>query len=226
MASPPQPAPPGTRILLVDDHALFRRGLQSLITTEPDLMICAEASTHQDALAALESSAPDLVIIDLALKKSHGLDLIRHIKRQLPDLPVLVLSMHDETVHAERALRAGACGYVAKHELDATILIAIRRVLAGEIHVSETMTRQFSEKFVKGKTLSKATGLEMLSKRELEVFKQIGTGTGSTEIARTLGISVKTIESHRENIKAKLQLASGAALNRCAILWLETGHLL
>lgn len=221
-----QADPSQIRILLVDDHALFRRGLKALIETEPDLVVCAEAATHQAAVAALATANSDLVIADLTLGRGNGLALIREIKRLFPDLPVLTLSMHDEASHAERALRAGARGYVSKQELDDTILIAIRRLLAGETYVSAFMNRCFSAKFINGGKLVKASGVEMLSKREHEVFKWIGGGSGSSEIARALGISVKTIESHREHLKTKLNLASGAALNRAAVLWLETGHLI
>lgn len=220
-----QAEPLKTRILLVDDHALLRRGLRSLIETEPDLVVCAEAGTHQAGLAALTSSKPDFVIADLTLHHSDGLELIKDIKRLQPHLPVLALSMHDETIHAERALRAGARGYVTKQEIDDTILIAIRRLLAGGTHMSDAMNRHFSEKFMNGGKLGKDSGLEMLSNRELEVFKLIGGGTGTTEIARLLGLSVKTIESHREHLKTKLNLTSGAGLNRSAILWMETGRL-
>lgn len=223
--APVQSDPSITRILVVDDHALLRRGLKALIETESDLVVCAEAATHQAALAALTSSKPDLVIADLTLKQSDGLELISDIKRLLPDLPVLALSMHDEIIHAERALLAGARGYVSKQELDDAIVIAIRRLLAGETHLSDSMSRHFSGRFVSGGRLGTFAGLEVLSNRELEVFKLIGRGHGTSEIARTLGVSVKTVESHREHLKTKLNLASGAALGRCAILWLETGRL-
>lgn len=212
------------RILLVDDHALFRRGLASLIETEPDLVICAEAATHQAGLDAIASSKPDLVIADLSLKDSDGLELIKDIHQRFPHLPVLALSTHDEAVYTERALRAGARGYVTKAELDETILTAIRRVLAGEIHTSEAMSRKFIQKFMGGGTLAKGGGLESLSDRELEVFKRIGAGESTREIARALRLSVKTIESYREHLKVKLALSSGAELARRATLWVETGR--
>jgi DNA-binding NarL/FixJ family response regulator len=212
-------------ILLVDDHALFRRGLKALIESEPGWMVCAEAASHHEALALIPGSNLDLVITDLSLQDSDGLDLIKEIKRLYPDLPVLALSMHDETIHAERALRAGACGYVSKQEIDDTVLCAIRSLLAGGTHASEALYRHLSRKFMAGGKLGKDPGLELLSNRELEVFRLIGGGRSTREIALSLGLSVKTIEAHREHLKAKLNLSSGAALGRCAILWLETGRL-
>lgn len=217
--------PAKARILLVDDHALVRRGLATLIETEPDLMVCAEAATHQAGLDAIASSKPDLVIADLSLGPGDGLKMIKEIKRTHPGLPVLTLSMHEEAIYAERALRAGARGYVTKQEMDDTVLTAIRRLLAGEIHLSETMSRAFSEKFIAGGSLDQRSGVELLSDRELEVFKLIGRGKRTGEIARSLGLSVKTIESHQEHLKTKLKLASGKALARCAILWVETGRI-
>jgi DNA-binding NarL/FixJ family response regulator len=208
----PTKQPLKTRILLVDDHALMRRGLASLIETEVDLSICGEATSHTGGLAAIISSKPDLVITDLSLQDSDGMELIKGIKRSFPRLPVLVLSMHEESIYAERALHAGARGYVTKQEIDHTVLIAIRCLLAGEIYTSEAMKRHFTQKFMAGGKIGRGSGLEMLSDRELEIFK-------------SLGLSIKTIESHREHLKHKLGQPSGAALNRSAILWMKTGRL-
>lgn len=217
--------PVNKRILLVDDHALLRRGLASLIETEPDLVVCAEADTRQAGLDAIATSKPDLVITDLSLKDSDGLELIKDIKHRFPTLPVLALSMHDEAVYAERTLRAGARGYLTKQDMDDTVLTAIRRVLAGEIHMSAAVGRLFAQKFMAGVTMEKRVGVGLLSDRELEVFKLIGQGKTTNDIAKSLRLSVKTIESYREHLKAKLDLPSGAALGRCAILWMETGRL-
>jgi len=214
-----------TRILLVDDHALMRRGLKVLIESEPGLTVCAEATSRRAGLDAIASAKPDLVIADLSLKDSDGLEMIKDIKRKFPQLPVLALSMHEESIYAERALRAGARGYLTKQELDDTVLTAIRRVLAGETYTSEAMSRRFAQKFISGGTIGKKEGLEILSDRELAVFQLIGQGKATGEIARSLGLSVKTIESYREHLKTKLELSSGAALSRCAMLWLETGRL-
>jgi len=218
-------APARKRILLVEDHALLRRGLKTLIETEPNLAVCAEADTRQGGLDAIAASKPDLVIADLSLKDSDGLQMIKDIKRRFPRLPVLALSMYEEGIYAERALRAGARGYVTKQELDGTVLIAIRRVLAGEIHTSEAMSKKFAQKFLGGGTLEKGAGLASLSDRELEVFKLIGRGKTTREIAQLLRLSVKTIESHKEHLKVKLQLSSGTEIVRRATLWVETGRM-
>jgi len=224
-ASPPKnPSPPRTRILLIDDHALLRRGLASLIETHADLMICAEADSRQAGLDAISASKPDLVIADLSLRDSDGLEMIKDIKQRFPGLPVLALSMHDEATYAERALRAGACGYVTKQDLDGTVLIAIRRLLAGEIHTSEGLSRRLAQKLIGGGRQTNGSAVERLSDRELEVFKLIGQGRTTRDIAQSLHLSVKTIESYREHLKAKLELASGPDLSRCAVLWMETGR--
>lgn len=216
---------PRKRILLVDDHELLRRGLKDLIETEPDLAVCAEADTRHAGLSAVKAAKPDLVIADLSLKDSDGLEMIKDIKRLAPRLPILVLSMHEESVYAERVLRAGALGYVTKQEMNATVLTAIRRTLAGEIYTSEAIRRQFTEHYIGGATLGKASGVHLLSDRELTVFKLIGRGKATGEIAQILGVSVKTIESHRERLKLKMKFSSGAELTRGAMLWIETGRL-
>jgi DNA-binding NarL/FixJ family response regulator len=217
--------PAGTRILIVDDHALLRRGLASLIETEADLRVCAEADSRRSGLDAILASKPDLVIADLSLKDSDGLEMIKDIKRLHPYLPILVVSMHDEMTYAERALRAGAGGYVTKQEIDGTVIIAIRRLLAGEVHISDKLSRHFAKRFVVGESLGTREGVEMLSDRELEVFKMIGRGKTTREIALLLGLSVKTIESYREHLKLKLNQQSGVGLSHCAILWIESGRL-
>jgi DNA-binding NarL/FixJ family response regulator len=217
-------ATPRKRILLVDDHALLRRGLRILIETEPDLVVCAEAATRQAGLDAIAALKPDLVIADLSLKDSDGLEMIKDIKQRFPRLPVLALSMHEEVVYAERALRAGARGYLTKQEMDDTVLTAIRRLLAGEIHTSEAISRHFTQQYIGGTTLGPDPSVDWLSDRELEVFKLIGRGQATGEIARSLCLSVKTIESYREHLKLKLKLHSGAALTRGAMLWIETGR--
>ena len=203
----------------------MRRGLASLIETQADLVICAEAETRQAGLDAIDAWRPDLVIADLSLRDSDGLEMIKDIKQRFSGLPVLALSMHDEATYAERALRAGASGYVTKQDLDGTVLTAIRRLLAGEVHTSEAMSRKLTQKLVGGGKQAKGASLERLSDRELEVFKRIGQGKTTREIAQSLRLSVKTIESYREHLKAKLELASGADLSRCAIVWQETGRL-
>ena len=213
-----------TAILIVDDHPMLRRGLASLIESEPDLAVCGEASTCQAALQAIRQSKPDLVIVDLGLERCDGLDLIKEMKHHHPGTPALVLSMHDESLYAERALRAGARGYVTKQQLDETVLIAIRRLLNGEMYMSEKIGARFTEKFLAGRTLETDSPLAVLSDRELEVFRLIGQGQGTRRIAQRLHLSIKTVESHREHIKHKLTIESGAELARRATLWVETGR--
>ena len=213
-----------TAILIVDDHPMLRRGLASLIESEPDLTVCGEASGCQAALQAIRQSKPDLVIVDLGLEGCDGLDLIKEMKLHHPGTPALVLSMHDESLYAERALRAGARGYVTKQQLDDTVLIAIRRLCNGEMYLSEKIGARFAQKFLGGRTLETDSPLAVLTDRQLEVFRLIGQGQGTRRIAKRLHLSIKTIESHREHIKQKLALDSGAELVRRAIHWIETGR--
>lgn len=210
-------------IFIVDDHPMLRRGLASLIESEPDLSVCGEAATCQAALKGIQQSKPDLVIVDLGLEGGDGLELLRDMKVRHPKTPALVLSMYEEAVYAERALRAGARGYVTKQQLDDTVLIAIRRVLNGETYMSEKLEARFAEKFLGGRTLETDSPLAVLTDRELEVFRLIGQGQGTRQIAQRLRLSIKTIESYREHLKQKLTLESGAELARRATRWVETG---
>ena len=221
---PERTRPAKKAILIVDDHPVLRRGLASLIESEPDLAVCGEAATCQAALQAIRQRKPDLVIVDLGLEGCDGLDLIKEMKHQHPGTPALVLSMHDESLYAERALRAGARGYVTKQQLDETVLIAIRRLLNGEMYMSEKIGERFAQKFLAGRTLEKDSPLAVLIDRQLEVFRLIGQGQGTRQIAKRLHLSIKTIESHLEHIKQKLTIDSGAELVRRAIQWVETGR--
>ena len=221
--TPKQGRPGRKTILIVDDHPMLRRGLAALIESEPDLAVCGEAATYQAALEATRESQPDLVIVDLALDGRDGLDLIKDMKARHSEVPALVLSMHDEAVYAERCLRAGARGYVTKQELDDTVLTAIRRLLAGEVYMSDKLQRRLAVKFVAGRTLDTDSPLDALSDRELQVFRLIGRGRSTRQIAASLTLSIKTIESHVEHIKHKLDLESAAQLAHCAIQWVETG---
>jgi DNA-binding NarL/FixJ family response regulator len=211
-------------ILIVDDHPVLRRGLAALIVTEPDLAGCGEASTCAAALEAIRESRPDLVIVDLELEESDGLDLVKEMKTCHPEVPALVLSMHDEAVYAERSLRAGARGYVTKQQLDSSVLVAIRRVLDGKIYMSDTLEGRLAAKFVGGRTLETDSPLGALSDRELQVFRLIGQGRTTRQIAESLTLSIKTIETHREHIKSKLALGSTAELAQRATQWVESGR--
>ena len=196
---------------------MFRRGLASLIESEPDLAVCGQAGSSEAALQAAQQSQPDLLIVYLALGENDGLDLVKELKRRHPGIPALVLSMHDEAVYAERSLRAGARGYVTKQQLDETVLVAIRRLLAGETYMSGTVGERLAARFVAGRTIATDSPLEVLSDRELQVFRLIGQGRSTRQIAATLHLSIKTIETHREHIKQKLNLQSSNDLLRYAI---------
>jgi DNA-binding NarL/FixJ family response regulator len=224
-ATPIEPISPARKALLVvDDHPVLRRGLVVLIESEPDLAVHAAVSTRQAAFEAMRQKEPDLVIVDLSLGDDDGLDLVKEIKTRYPKVPSLVLSMHDEALYAERALSAGALGYVTKQQLDETVLAAIRRVLGGEIYMSEALQRRLAEQYVAGRTLETGTPVDTLSDRELQVFGLIGRGRTTRQIAGTMARSVKTIESHLEHIKNKLGVASAAELAQRATLWVETGR--
>jgi DNA-binding NarL/FixJ family response regulator len=220
-----QVGPAAKRLLVVDDHPILRRGLTALIESEPGLFVHAAVGTRAAALAAMRESPPDLAIVDLSLGEEDGLELIKEIKLRYPRVPSLVLSVHDEAIYAERALSAGALGYVSKQQLDDTVLAAIRGVLAGETYMSEALRRRLAERYVHGQTLDTASPVHRLSDRELQVFRLIGQGRTTRQIAGMLSRSVKTIESHLEHIKNKLGVQSAAELAQRAILWVETGRI-
>ncbi len=205
------------RVLLVDDHPIVRQGLGQLINEESDLSVVSEAEDFQQALSALESTPVDVAIVDISLKERSGIELIKEIRARKPDLPILVLSMHDESLHAERVLRAGAKGYIMKQEATEQVMNAIRRVLRGEVYLSERMASRMVNRLVAGPQNVGGSPIERLSDREFEVFQMIGHGVGPSEIAEKLGLSVKTVETHRERIKEKLNLASGSELIRYAM---------
>ncbi len=211
------------RLIVIDDHPLMRRGLASMINNEPDLEVCAEAATHHAGMAAITSQRPDLATVEITLGSDDGLELIKDIRGHFPALPVLVISMHDESLYAERAFRAGALGYVTKQQIDETVLIAIRCVLQGGQYMSPALGRRFAKQYFGGPRKKKESPLAGLSDCELTVFRLIGEGKGTRQIAEQLKRSIKTIESHRENLKAKLTLHSGAELTRAAVHWAATG---
>lgn len=194
-----------------------------MINGEPDLEVCAEAGTHQIAIEQIILRRPDMATVDLSLGESDGLDLIKEIRERFPALPVLVISMHDENIYAERAFRAGARGYISKQQLDETLLAAIRCVLAGGQYMSPVMGIRFAQKYLSGESRANESPVAGLSDRELQVFRLIGEGKTTRQIAERFKLSIKTIETYREHLKAKLTLHSGADLARCATRWVETG---
>jgi DNA-binding NarL/FixJ family response regulator len=206
-----------TRIVLVDDHPVVRQGLARLINDEPDLCVCAEADSAAAALDVVDLQKPDLVLVDISMGGTDGIELIKDLRVRVPGLPALVLSMHDESLYAERVLRAGAKGYVMKQEAPEKVMTAIRRVLAGEVYVSEKIAGRLLKAMSGTKGPASESPLDRLSDRELQVFRLIGSGLSVREIADKLFLSVKTIETHREHIKEKLNLKSSSELLRYAV---------
>ena len=210
-----------TRILIVDDHPMMRQGLAQLVNNEPDLAVCCEAENAHQALAVIDKALPDLVLADITLPDKGGIELIKDIQALHPGLAVLVISMHDESLYAERVLRAGGRGYIMKHEGGKKLMEAIRQVLSGQIYVSEKMSARILETFSGRKPEQSASPVARLSDREFEVFQLIGQGKGTKEIAQHLNLSVKTVEVHRAKIKEKLSLQTATDLVRYAVRWAE-----
>ncbi len=213
------------RVLIVDDHPIVRQGLRRMIEPEPDLVVCGEVQTEREARAAIRALSPDVVIVDISLAQGDGLELVRDVHAQRPELPMLVLSMHDELIYAERLLAAGASGYIMKHAASDQLLIALRQVLNGEVYLSESLASNLGRARVEG-TSGSATGadpIDRLSNRELQVLSLIGRGLSSREAAESLGLSVKTVETHRQSLKRKLNLVTNAQLLQYAINWYASG---
>lgn len=210
------------RILIVDDHPMMRQGLVQLIEAEPDLSVCGEAETACEAFEAIAEVKPDLVLADISLPDRSGLELIKDFQSVQPGLPVLVISMHDESLYTERVLRAGGRGYIMKQEGGKKLMQAIRQVLSGQIYVSERMSAQILEIFSGRRAEAESSRMGKLTDREFEVFQLIGQGKGTKEIATGLHLSAKTIEVHRINIKQKLQLKTAPELIRFAVRWVES----
>jgi len=204
-------------VLIVDDHPIVRQGLSQLINAEDDLEVCGDAATVEEALQSLDESYPDVVIVDLSLAHSDGLELIKEIRSETRHLPVLVLSMHDENMYAERLLSAGANGYIMKQAAADQLLIALRRVLAGGVYVSEHLGSTMIERFAGNDRKKASNPIERLSNRELQVLNLIGRGKTTREVAENLTLSVKTVESHRQRIKKKLNLQTSAQLVQFAV---------
>jgi len=209
------------RVLLVDDHAVVRFGIGQLINRERDLVVCGEEEDAANALSAIARLKPDLVIADISLKDSSGLELMRNIKAQYAGLPVLVVSAHDESIYAEIAFRAGALGYLMKEEALGKIVTAIRRVLDGAIYVSDALAAKMLQQQVRGQKDIHESPVKGLSDREMEVFQLIGRWKKTKDIAQELHLSIKTIEYYREQIKRKLNLKSAAELTHYATLWVQ-----
>lgn len=217
-----QTTPLKKQVFLVDDHPIVRQGLIKLIEQEDGLEVCGEAGSVTEALEALKNLGPDVILVDISLEDSNGLELIKMVDDLGLQIPMLVLSMHDEALYAEHALRSGASGYVMKQAASNTLIQAIEKVLDGEIYVSKTMSSQMLKMAFRSSGEDTRTGTETLSLRELEVFELIGRGNSTREIAEQLNLSVKTIETYRAHIKDKLQLRSGTELMQRAIHWVET----
>ena len=205
------------RVFLVDDHPLVREWLTNLIHQQADLAVCGEAESGPEAREAILALKPDVAIVDIALKDSSGIELIKDLKSCCPNVRVLVLSMHEEAHYVERSLRAGARGYIMKRETTRKVVSAIRQVLEGKLAVSEEMAAAMASRCVEGKTLDALSPTEQLSDRELEVFEMLGQGRGTRQIAETLGVSIKTVQAYCGRIKEKLQLASATELLREAV---------
>ena len=207
------------KVFVVDDHPIVRQGLALLINREQDLVVCGEAEDAQSAMQSVTMVRPDIMVVDISLNGPDGLDLLKDIRMRHPDLPVLILSMHDESIYAERALRAGAQGYIMKQEATEKVLVALRRILSHEIYVSERIANRMLQRYIGSPTSERPSSVADLTDRELEVFRLIGEGHSTRQIAEELHISVKTVESYQAHIKEKLSLRSARELVQHAIQW-------
>ena len=217
----PDRAPQTTKknVLVVDDHPLLRQGLALLINQQQDMQVCGEAEEAHAAMQAITQRRPDIMILDISLNGPDGLELLKSIRASDPDLPVLILSMHDEAIYAERALRARANGYIMKQEATEKVLVAVRRILNGELYLSDRMSNKMLQHYIGGAPSMIQSRISSLSDRELEVFRLIGEGRATREIAEELHLSIKTVETYQAHIKEKLALRSGRELIQHAIQW-------
>ena len=211
-------------VFIVDDHPLVREGLTNLINRQSDLVVCGEAKDSPEAIEGITKEQPDVVIIDISLANESGLELIKHLVKQFPQLAVVVLSMHDEALYAERALRAGARGYVMKHETSKSVLASIRRVLAGDIYMSERIVNRMAIRLTSARRQAASSPVERLSDRELEIFQLLGQGRTPSEIARDLNLSLKTVQAYCARAKEKFGVTSLTELLRAAIRWDDASH--
>jgi DNA-binding NarL/FixJ family response regulator len=206
-------------VFVVDDHPIIRRGLALLINQEPDLAVCGDAEEMHSALSAISALKPDILILDISLNGPDGLEILKNVRLNAPHLPVLILSMHDESLYAERSLRAGANGYVMKQEATENVLTALRRILSGEIYVSKKIANSMLQHYIRGGNPPEYSSVAELTDRELEVFRLIGEGNGTRQIADALHLSIKTVESYQAHIKDKLSLRSARELVQHAVEW-------
>lgn len=216
---------PIRKVFIVDDHPIVRQGLRMLIEQDHEFTICGESDTAQDTIHQLLTHTPDILLTDISLKESNGLELVKDIRQQNPNLPILVFSIHDESIYAERALSAGANGYVMKQEDPDLLLCALHKVLDGEIHLSPKMTSQLLKQLSTSRTVTQSTQVDFvgnLSDRELEVFELIGQGLSTRKIADQLNLSIKTIETYRAHIKNKFNLSDSSELTHRAIQWADS----
>ena len=217
-------AKPKRKVFLVDDHPLVREWLTNLINQQPDLAVCGETESAPRALQAIAGAQPDVAIVDISLKDSSGIELIKSLKLSHPDVAVLVLSMHDESLYAERALRAGAKGYIMKRETTRKVIEGIRQILDGKVFVSDSVKEALALRLVENKTQTPLSPVEQLSDRELEVFEMLGQGLGTRQIADALRVSIKTVQAYCARAKEKLNVRSATELLREAIRWNESKH--
>lgn len=225
LAANPESLEPGEkrRVLIVDDHPIFRDGISQLINHEPDLMVCGGVSSAPQALSAVEELGPDMLIVDISIQGTNGIELVKAIRAQRPEMPMLVVSMHDESIYAERALRAGARGYIMKAEPSEKVIAAIKRILDGGLYLSDAMGGQLLNTFLVGRSdKAGVSAVGQLSDRELEVFHALGEGKGTREIAESLNLSIKTVETHRAHIKEKLKIRTANELIRAAVEWVNS----
>lgn len=211
------------KIYIIEDHQVLRQGLRLFIEQEPDMAVCGEAGNAADALAAISQAQPDAVVSDISMPGMNGIEFLKNMKARHPQIAAVILSMHDESIYAERALRAGAFGYVMKKESAGEVITALRKALKGEYHVSKLVVGAVMHKVLRAQEPEKSAGepIELLSDRELEVFERIGQGKSTINIAEALHVSPKTIETHRVHIKEKLQINSISELTQYAALWVE-----
>jgi len=211
-------------VFIVDDHPLVREGLTNLINRQSDLVVCGEAKDSAEAIDGMTKERPDVAIIDISLTNESGLELIKHLVKQFPEVALIVLSMHDEALYAERALRAGARGYVMKHETSKNVLTSIRRVIGGDIYVSERIVNRIALRLTSARRPVAGSPVERLSDRELEIFQLLGQGRTPSEIARDLNLSLKTVQAYCARAKEKFGVTSLTELLRAAIRWDDASH--